>query len=96
MVTEINTWPFLFCIRLGYLGETELGKLFRNVKWLKNREDGSDFDDFGPNESQRCQLKFDSFLGGRQKTFCEGENVETLSRKVRKICPVFRFGRETK
>ena len=42
----INIWPFLFCIRLGNLGKTEPGKLFRNFKWLKNREDGSDFDDF--------------------------------------------------
>ena len=39
-------WPFLFCIRLGNLGKTEPGKLFRNFKWVTNREDGSDFDDF--------------------------------------------------
>ena len=39
-------WLFLFCIRLVNLGKTEPGKLFRNFKWLKNREDGSDFDDF--------------------------------------------------
>ena len=43
---DVAMWPFLFCIRLGNLGKTEPGKLFRNFKWLKNREDGSDFDDF--------------------------------------------------
>ena len=38
-------WPFLFCILLGNLGKTELGKLFQNFNWLKIRKDGSDFDD---------------------------------------------------
>ena len=39
-----------FTIALLYydtpLGKTEPGKLFRNFKRLKNREDGSDLDDF--------------------------------------------------
>jgi len=35
-----------FYFRLGNLGKKEPGKLFRNFKWLKHREDGSDFDDF--------------------------------------------------
>ena len=48
---------------------------------------------FGPNQSQRCQLKFEKKLG-RRKDFREGENFEKLSRKVWKSCPVFRFGRK--
>ena len=87
---QVGKWPFLFCIRLGNLGKTYTGKLFRNFKWLKNREDGSDFDDFGPNESQRCQLNFEKFLG-RRKKFREGEKFEKLSRKVRKILARTRF-----
>ena len=46
MCAFLRMWPFLFCIRLGNLGKTYTGKLFRNFKWLKNREVGSDFDDF--------------------------------------------------
>ena len=80
-------WPFLFCIRLGNLGKTEPGKLFRNFKWLKNREDGSDFDDFGLNESQCCQLKFENWAVG---------NVEKLSQKVRESLPGSIFERKAK
>ena len=35
MILKPPKWPFLFCIRLGNLGKTEPGKLFRNFKWLK-------------------------------------------------------------
>ena len=48
---------------------------------------------FGPNESQRCQLKFEKFLGQR-KNFREGENFEKLSRKVRKSWPGEAFSNE--
>ena len=51
-------WPFLFCIRLGNLGKTEPGKLFRNFKWLRIARMAPISTIFGPNESQRCQLKF--------------------------------------
>ena len=49
------------CIRLGNLGKTEPGKLFRNFKWLKNREDGFDYDYFwinriAPVPAKICKL----------------------------------------
>ena len=45
---------------------------------------------FGPNESQRCQLKFEKILG-RRKNFREGEKFEKLSRKVRNFLARTRF-----
>ena len=45
---------------------------------------------FGPNESQRRQLKFEKNLG-RRKNFREGEKFEKVSRKVRKILARTRF-----
>ena len=41
---------------------------------------------FGPNESQRCELNFENFLG-RRKKFREGENFEKLLRKFEKVAP---------
>ena len=38
----------------------------------------------GPNESQRCQLKFDNFLDRRTK-IRDGENFEKLSKSLKKL-----------
>ena len=50
---------------------------------------------FEPNESQRCQLKFEKILG-RRKNFREGEKFEKIREKFAKIWPVHGFWDETK
>ena len=72
----INQWPFLFCIRLGNLGKTDTGKLFRNFKWLKNPEDGSDFDDFWTKRIISAQPNF---------YFRKNETNENISKFEKKM-----------
>ena len=50
---------------------------------------------FGPNESRRCQLKFEK-ISGRRTNVRDDENFEKLSRKVRKSLPEVRFRTKNK
>lgn len=80
-------WPFLFCIRHGNLGKMEPGKFFRNFKWLTNREDGSDFDDFWTKRIAALSAKIwqifgpsKKFLRGRKRRKTFAKSSKRLSR----------------
>ena len=85
-------WPFLFCIRLGNLGQTEPGKLFRNFKWLKNCEDGSDFDDFWTKQIAALSAKFWKKVGPSKK-FPWGRKIrKTFAKSSKNFGPYTVFG----
>ena len=83
-IRSIDIWPFLFCIRIENFEGAHTGQTFLEISnGRKTARMAPIFTIFGPNASQRCQLKFEKNLG-RRKNFREGEKFEKLLRKVRK------------
>ena len=91
-----DTWPFLFCIRQKDLSRREARQTFfkiSNGRKVARMAPISMI--FGAIESRRCQLNFEEFPH-RRTNFRDDENVEKLSRKVRKSLPGSVFERKTK
>ena len=92
----IDIWPILFCIRVEKFEGAHPGQNFLEISnGRKTVRMAPILTIFGPNESQRCQLKFEKFLG-RRKNFREGEKFEKIREKFEKFCPVRGFWDETK
>ena len=89
-------WPFLFCIRQKDLSRWEARQTFfkiSNGRKVARMAPISMI--FGPIGLRRCQLNFEQFPR-RQTNFRDDENVEKLSRKVRKSLPGLRFPHENR
>ena len=93
---ELLIRPFLFCIRQQDLSRREARQTFfkiSNGRKVPRMAPISMI--FGPIESHQCQLNFEEFPRCRKKIRAD-ENVEKLSRKVRKSLPGLRFPHENK
>ena len=82
-----NIWPFLFCTRLGDLDKpVNQANFFKISNGRKIARMAPILTILGRFRSRRCKLNFAKF-SRRQKNFRDDQNVEKLSRKIRKTFP---------